>query len=182
MSIGQRLALFLLMMSVNGCYLLLNRLMDGGRPVDIWLDQVVPFWPAWIVPYLLAVVWWQVAQVWAYLKMNDRLYLTFAVAWVSASLIGFTFFLFYPTYMVRPPVIGNGWAEWLIRQTYANDKTYNAFPSMHVWCTVLISLVWSKWKPKLRGILWVATFVVALSTLFTGQHWIVDVFGGICWL
>jgi membrane-associated phospholipid phosphatase len=75
-------------------------------------------------------------------------------------------------------VTETGWAVWLIRFVYTNDRTYNAFPSQHLWSTVLIALFWSHWKPGWRWVLWASTVIVALSTLFTRQHWILDVFGG----
>jgi len=76
-------------------------------------------------------------------------------------------------------VTGTGWAEWLIRFIYINDRAYNAFPSQHLWDTVIITLIWSRWKPKWRWPLWGFTVIVALSALFTGQHWTIDVVGGI---
>jgi len=177
----QRHLLFLTLLIVLLCYLLINRGMSslgGGIPVDIWLDQYVPFWPIWAVPYLLSILWWGLAILWAYLKMEDTLSVAFVSSWISACLIGYAFFIFCPTYMIRPEVTGNGWAESLIRFIYANDRTYNAFPSQHLWDTVIITLFWSRWKPKWRWPLWGFTVIVALSAVFTGQHWIMDVVGG----
>jgi membrane-associated phospholipid phosphatase len=178
---AQRRNLLITLLAVLSCYLVINRLMGwvgGGTTVDIWLDRYVPFWPIWAVPYLLSIPWWGVAAVWAYLKMEDSLYVAFISGWVSACLIGYAMFLLCPTYMVRPEVTGNGWAEWLIRFMYANDRTYNAFPSQHLWDTVIITLIWGRWKPKWRWPLWGMTIIVALSAVFTGQHWILDVVGG----
>jgi membrane-associated phospholipid phosphatase len=178
---AQRRALLITHLAVICGYLIINRLMDhlgGGTTFDIWLDQYVPFWPVWAVPYVLAIVWWGVAILWAYLKMEDTLYVAFTTGWISACLIGYSFFILYPNYMVRPEVIGDGWAEGFIRFIYSNDRTYNAFPSQHLWDTVIITMFWSRWKPKWRWPLWGFTAIVALSTLFTGQHWIMDVVGG----
>jgi membrane-associated phospholipid phosphatase len=178
---AQRRILFLTLLAVLSLYLVINRLMnwlDNGTTVEIWLDQYVPFWPIWALPYVLSILWWGVAALWAYLKMEDSLYVAFIIGWISACLIGYAIFIFYPNYMIRPQVTGTGWAEWLIRFIYANDRTYNAFPSQHLWDTVIISLIWSRWKPKWRWPLWGFTLIVAMSTLFTGQHWIMDVIGG----
>ncbi len=174
----QRALITALLLGVSLCYLPLNRLMTGGTTVEIWLDHLVPFWPIWIVPYLLAIVWWIVAGVWAFCSMRDALYLAFTSSWVLACLIGFCIFIFYPTYMVRPSLSGDGWAETIVRYVYEQDRTYNAFPSMHLWVTVTITLYWSYWKPQWRIWMWGATIVVALSTVLAGQHWIMDVVGG----
>ena len=178
---AQRRILFLTLLAVLSLYLAINRLMSwqgDGTTVEIWLDRYVPFWPIWGVPYVLSIIWWGVAALWAYLKMEDSLYVAFITGWISACLIGYAIFIFYPNYMVRPQVTGTGWAEELIRFIYANDRTYNAFPSQHLWDTVIITLIWSRWKPKWRWLLWSLTLIVAMSTLFTGQHWIMDVIGG----
>lgn len=178
LDLRQRVLITAVLLGVSLCYLPLNRLMTGGTTVEIWLDRFVPFWPIWIVPYLLAIVWWIVAGLWAFWSMRDALYLAFTSSWVLACLIGFAIFILYPTYMIRPDVNGDGWAEALVRYIYEHDRTYNAFPSMHLWITVMITLYWSYWKPKWRIWMWGATIVVALSTVLSGQHWIMDVVGG----
>jgi len=176
--VKQRIALGVAMLVVSFGYLPINRAMSGGATVEIWLDQLMPFWAIWIVPYLLAIAWWLVAGAWALLKMEDPLWLAFVSSWILACLIGFMIFILYPTYMVRPDSTGSGWAESLVAHVYANDRTHNAFPSMHLWSTVTITLYWSNWKPKWRMWLWTATILVALSTVLSGQHWILDVVGG----
>jgi membrane-associated phospholipid phosphatase len=174
----QRFLLAGIMLIVSMGYLPLNRLMQGGTTVEIWLDQYVPLWPIWMVPYLLTIVWWFAAGTWAFLAMGDRLFVMFVSSWVLACLIGFCLFIFYPTYMVRPALTTSGWAASLVSYIYANDRAYNAFPSMHLWLSVTITLYLGRWKPKWRVLLWAATIVIALSTLFSGQHWILDVVGG----
>jgi membrane-associated phospholipid phosphatase len=55
---------------------------------------------------------------------------------------------------------------------------YDAFSSGHVYITTLLTLYLSRWHPRQR-ILWVLILVIAsLSTLFTGRHYVLDVFGG----
>ncbi len=178
LDLRQRILITAMLLFVSLGYLPLNRLMTGGTTVEIWLDRFVPFSPVWIVPYLLAIVWWVVAGLWAFWSMEDGLYLAFVSSWVLACLIGFGIFICYPTYMVRPAISGDSWAEVIVRYIYEHDRTYNAFPSMHLWVTVTIALYWSYWKPKWRAWIWIATIIVASSTVLSGQHWIMDVVGG----
>lgn len=178
LGVTQRIAVGVAMLVVSLGYLPLNRFMSGGVTVETWLDSYVPLWSIWIVPYLLTLAWWVVAGVWALWTMDDGLYVALVCSWILACLIGFGVFALYPTYMVRPEISGDGWADQVVRYVYNNDHTYNAFPSMHVWATVTIALYWSVWKPKWRGWLVAATIVVAFSTVFSGQHWIMDVVGG----
>ena len=176
---GRRRLLALLAVLVALTYLPLNRMMFGGITVEIPLDRLIPFYPVWMVPYLLSIAWWVFALVWAYVALDDALFVRFVTGWFIACAIGFSFFFFFPTYMVRPVVTGDDWASALVRHIYTNDRTYNAFPSMHLWTTTLITLVMSRWKQTWKWPLWGLTAIVGLSTLFSGQHWILDVFGGI---
>jgi len=178
---AQRRILAIALGVVLSGYHVINQVMDhlgGGATVQIWLDRYIPLRPMWVVPYSFVLAWWGIAIVWAYLRMEDSLYVAFVAGWVSACLIGYSIFIGYPTYMVRPEVTGTGWAEWLIRFTYRNDRVYNAFPSQHVWNTLIITLFWVRWKPELRWGLWSLTCIVALSALFIRQHWILDLIGG----
>jgi len=162
-------------------YVIINRLishMGGGATLNTVLDRYVPFWPAWVIPYLLAVIWCGVFISWAFMAMEDTLYVAFILGWICACLIGYGIFLIHPIYMVRPEVTGAGWAEWLIRIIYAADRSTNVFPSQHMWDTVIITLFLSRWKPAWRRPLWGFTLIVGLSVVFIGQHWIMDVIGG----
>jgi len=160
-------------------YLPINRAMSGGITLETWLDQYVPFWPAWIVPYLLAIGWWIAAGLWAAWKMDDRLIEAFIARWLTACGIGFAIFALFPTYMVRPPVAGDSWAARLLEYVYSNDHLYNAFPSMHLWTTTIVTLTFADWKPRWRGVWWGIVAVVVLATVFTHQHWLLDPIGGI---
>jgi len=181
LTFAQRRGLFIAQVAILSGYLISNRILGhlgGGVTFDIWLDQYIPLWPIWAIPYALALVWWGVALLWAYIKMEEPLYVAFATGWLSTCIIGYSFFLLYPNYVVRPEVTGAGWGAWAIHFIYANDRAYNAFPSQHLWTTVVIALFFSRWKPRLRWALWGFIPIVALSTLFTGQHWIMDIVGG----
>lgn len=80
--------------------------------------------------------------------------------------------------MERPAVTGLDWASTLLRFLYANDRANNAFPSGHMYFAVLLAYFVTRWKPRL---LWFAALLVILvvgSTLFTGQHYVLDLVGG----
>jgi hypothetical protein len=179
LSLPPRLTWLALCSLVAMAYLPINRWMTGGITMETWLDRYIPFWPIWIVPYLLAIGWWLVAGLWAAWKMEDRLMEAFIARWLTACGIGFAIFLMFPTYMVRPPVTEDGWAARLIGYVFSNDRLYNAFPSMHLWTTATITLSFGEWKPRWRGMWWGIVGVVVLATVFTHQHWLLDPFGGI---
>ena len=167
--------------AVGLLYIPINRLVQGGVVLSLPWDACVPFWPIWAVPYLLTIPWWIVSFIWAARSMDDDRYRAFVVAALVGMLTAYAVFVLYPTYVERPVPQGHGWEIDLIRLIYRNDRLNNAFPSGHAFITVLISLFWWDWRPKLRW-LWAAIVVVViLSTLFTGQHNLPDPIGGIIW-
>ena len=176
-----RLTWLLVLAAVGLLYIPINRTVKGGVILTFPWDAQVPFWPIWAVPYLLSILWWMASFIWAARKMDDGRFQAFAVATLAVMLTAYMVFVLYPTYVERPVVVGHSWQADLVRSIYSNDRLNNAFPSAHVYTTVLIALFWWDWRPKLRW-LWAAIVVVViLSTLFTGQHNLPDPIGGIIW-
>ena len=171
----------LALLALQVLYFPMNRLISGGVILTFRWDDLVPFWPAWAVPYLLGLSWWTGCYVWAAVKMEDRRYRAFILAGAFTAITSYIVYLVYPTYIERPAIQGNGWQFELIRWIYRNDRLNNAFPSGHTYASVLILIFWWNWRPKLR-ILWTAfALIIILSTLFTGQHNLPDPLGGILW-
>lgn len=175
----ERLGGLLALGAVELLYFPINRLAQGGMSTR-WpaLDDLIPLWPAWVVPYLLSVVWWNGCFVWAAWKMGEANWRALVRGAIVVMLSSYLVYLVWPTYVVRQPVPGDGWAAELLRAVYAHDRTYNALPSGHTYSAVLIALFWSHWLPRWRW-LWIGSAaVVILSTLFTGQHHLLDPLGG----
>ncbi len=177
----KRLLWLLGVFAVQMLYFPINRTMHGGVILRTPLDDYIPLWPIWAVPYLLSLVWWEGAFVWAAIRMEGDRFRALAIATLAVMLTSYALYLVYPTYVERPTVQGSGWAADLVRAIYRNDRLHNAFPSGHTYFTTLIALFWWDWKPRLRW-LWAATVaIVILATLFTGQHHLPDPLGGLLW-
>jgi membrane-associated phospholipid phosphatase len=180
-----RLAWLIALFVVQLLYFPLNRLIQGGVVLRIpALDDLVPLWPIWILPYLLSVAWWTTCFLWAAWKMEDNLYRALMGGAIAVMLCSYLVYLFFPTYVVRPTITGSGPLYDLVRLVYSNDRVHNAFPSGHTYNAVLLALFWWRWQPRLRW-LWVTiAALTVLSTLFTGQHHVVDPLGGalLAWL
>lgn len=176
-----RLAWLLVVFAVQFLYFPINRTIQGGAILDVPLDAHVPFWPIWAVPYLLSLVWWAACFIWAAWKMEDSLYRAFVAAILAVMLTSYLVYLLFPTYVERPALVGDSWPVELVRFIYENDRLNNAFPSGHAYTTMLIFFFWWQWQPRLRW-LWVGiAVIILLSTLFTGQHNLLDPLGGIIW-
>lgn len=175
---------FLWVLAVFGVQLLyipINHTVRGGMVLTLPWDAYVPFWPAWALPYLLGLVWWTASFLWAAWKMEARLFRALVVAAIAVMLSSYVVYVLLPTYVERPVVQGEGWPADLMRLIYGHDRVNNAFPSGHAYITTLILLFWWRWQPRWRW-LWLALSVlVILSSLFTGQHNLLDPLGGILW-
>ena len=140
-------------------------------------DRTLPLWPSWALVYgsvylfliLLPVL---VVRQEAAIRRAVRAYL---MVWITA----YVCFLLYPTMAPRPPkVLGEGFGDWGLRLLYSADPPYNCFPSLHVAHSFVSALV--SWRVH-RGVGIAAALgalLVGLSTLFTKQHYLLDVLTG----
>jgi membrane-associated phospholipid phosphatase len=179
-----RLGMIILIAGAAGLYFPLNRTLTGGFNLSTPLDAWIPLWPVWVVPYLLCLPAWVGGLIWAAWRMDERLFRSFVSAGLFVLLSATLFYYVFPTYVQRPVVTGNSWAAQLLQMVYHNDKAYNAFPSGHVYQTTLMSLFYNRLYPHHQWFWTGIVVIVALSTLFTHQHYLTDPFGGlaIAWL
>jgi protein-tyrosine phosphatase/membrane-associated phospholipid phosphatase len=146
-----------------------------------WEARYIPFVPAMIVPYMSIDLFFFGAPFLLALRADRRglsdharrVLLTVAVAGVC--------FLLFPmtTSFARPRRI-DGVFGWVFGFLYAFDRPYNLAPSLHLalWC-----LLWVVYSRHTRGIVRVAVrawfLLIALSTVLTYQHHVIDVISGI---
>ena len=174
----KRLALLAVLLILLSLYFPINQNMTGGISPDLPIDARIPLWPVWAVPYLLTLPWWIAALAWGALKMDFPLWQHFSLCLGITIAIGCSVFILYPTYVVRPEITGQDFFSQLVAWIYGGDQAHNALPSGHTYTTLVISIFWSRWLPKLKP-LWIAIAVlVLLSTLFTKQHYLLDLASG----
>lgn len=147
--------------------------MEPRLSIDIF-----PIWPVWVLPYVLCYVLWLSSIAWIIFKVEDRAFRAFIAACMLTFAMGALTFIFFPTYVRAASLEGNDVFTILLRIIHENWGRYAALPSGHVYITTLLALFYGRWYPRYR-LLWISILViVALSTLFTGQHYILDVIGG----
>ena len=179
-----RLLWLAVLVVVQLMYFPINRTVQGGVVLDTPLDGYVPLWTVWIIPYMLSLLWWAVCYGWAAWKMEDDLYRAFVISFVTVMLTSYVIYIVFPTYVNRPELQGDDWLTRLVASLYENDRVNNAFPSGHTYNSVMIALFWSRWYPRQRWLWFTIAAIVVLSTLFTRQHNLPDLLGGIllAWL
>jgi len=160
-------------------YLVIGALSHGRtlNVPELILDGMMPLRPEWSLVYLsLFLAALLPVFVLHQQEIIRRTLLAFLFAWIVALAI----FLAYPTVGPRPREFpGAGFLCWVQREIYASDAPYNCFPSLHVaQCFLAAFAVGCVHRAVgLAAAVW--AFLVGLSTLFTKQHYVADVMGGI---
>lgn len=179
MKTSKRIFFFGLIILSQALYLPLNRVLQGGTAIYTPLDALIPIIPYWSIPYLLWMICWFWLCFWAALKMPEEIYKAYCTSTILVILTAMVVYLTFPTFVIREPVQGTGFGADLLRWIYSNDGLHNAFPSGHIYLATLTTIFYSRWKPGYAWVWFVILVVVSFSTLFTGQHYIADVFGGV---
>ena len=145
---------------------------------ELALDRAIPLEPSWSLVYgsLYFAVFLPLLLVREEAHIVRTLW-----AYVLVWIVGLAGWLAYPTILVRPSseAIGEGFFAWALRIVYLWDEPYNCFPSLHVAQAFLAALTCSYVSRGvgLAAAIWAS--LIAISTLFTKQHYVADVIAGI---
>lgn len=177
LTLGKRILLVFLVCCIQMIYIPTSNRVAGGIEPKLAID-VFPIWSVWVLPYVLCYALWLSSVAWIIFKVEDRLFRSFVAACMLTFGLGALTFIFFPTQVKAATFAGNDIFTSLLRFIHENWGRYDAFPSGHVYITTLLALFFGRWYPRQRT-MWIAILViVSLSTLFTGQHYVLDVLGG----
>jgi membrane-associated phospholipid phosphatase len=159
-------------------YLVIGAFVAGGHthrplsPLDAWF----PLEPAWSLVYLsLFLAALLPVFVVHQQELIRRVVLMYLCTWLSA----FALFLLYPTAApAHAKVVGDDFTDILMRGLYGSDVPYNCFPSLHVaQCYLAANCCYKVHRGTgIAAFAWAT--LVALSTLYTKQHYVADVIAG----
>lgn len=152
---------------------------NASRPM-----QVLAWDPVWRFPFVSAFVLVYdsayLLPLMAVLSLKDRAPARrFSAVTCGVIALSAACFLAWPLTLDRPPLVVASVFDKLLAALYAADRPTNLFPSLHVSLSFLFALAVGHAKPRWRG--WMITWatLIAVSTLFTRQHYLIDVLGGI---
>jgi protein-tyrosine phosphatase/membrane-associated phospholipid phosphatase len=147
-----------------------------------WELTVIPYVPLLIVPYMSIDFFFFMA---AFLCRDERELRTFAQRVTFSILVAAAFFLLLPLKLDWParPRVG-GWFGDFIEQSctapFLMEYPHNLFPSLHiVLCMIVANLYVRHTCGIVRGLLCAWFILIAISTLLTWQHHVVDIAGGL---
>ena len=147
-----------------------------GRLVYEW-ERLIPFWPLMIVPYLSIDAFFLVAPF----LCRDRDELRVLSARIATAIVvaGICFAVFPLRFAFDRPAI-DGWLGALFNGFTTLDRPYNLFPSLHITLAVILADTYARHTSGLlRTALLVWFALIGLSTVFTFQHHVVDLAGGL---
>ncbi len=168
---------FVLLLYIGG-YLVVNYLSVGreASTLELPLDRAIPFLPWFIIPYLLVYV---VAFL-PYFFIKDHIkFRSVALTYTITTLIAYTIFLLFPVIMNRPSGISTHGIGAVVGLIYVIDFPYNSFPSLHVMYAFLPAFMLLKDHKIAGSITLLVAILIAFSTVFVKQHYVLDVMGGI---
>lgn len=144
---------------------------------ELPLDRAIQVEPAWTFVYLSLYVFIIILPV---LVVRQReLFRRGMQGYLTVMLIAYAGFLLYPTVASIPAEVpGNGFAAWSLRLIYDIDLPYNCFPSLHVAYSFVAAFTCYRVHRGvgLAAAAWAA--LIGVSTLYTKQHYVVDVITG----
>ena len=152
-----------------------------GRAVNVpalgW-DRALLLQPAWVLVY--GALYLFLILLPFFVVRHDELLRRTVFAYLAVWIASYICFIVYPTVAPRPAnVLGEGFAVWGLRILYDADPPYNCFPSLHVAHSFVSALACYRVHRGLGVAAIGCAALVALSTLFTKQHYVADVLMGI---
>jgi membrane-associated phospholipid phosphatase len=145
---------------------------------ELALDRLLPLTPMWALVYGALYAFLIVLPV--FVIQQEELIRRTVWAYLTVWTVAYICFILYPTVAPRPDTVtGKRFAAWGLRFLYEADPPYNCFPSLHVAHSFVSALAcWRVHRP-LGVIAASGASLVAISTLFTKQHYVADLVAGI---
>jgi membrane-associated phospholipid phosphatase len=172
---------FLVMPALGLLYKLLNTDTREAVILSTKFDELIPFVPAFIVPYIL---WYAfiLGYLFYFWYKDVNIFIKTLSIIVIGELICFVIYFYFQTTVPRPDVAGDRLLVDLVRMIYSHDQPYNAFPSIHVLTTFAIILGNFNTKdrhPFNSAFVPIMGSLIIVSTLFVKQHYILDMISSI---
>lgn len=163
------------------CYPLANLLAQrhgAVRNLALGLDAAIPFLPWMVVPYASSGLFFTL--LFFAVRTQEELRVASRRLLLATCIASLVFVIMPARFGYARPEVDSFFFAALFRWLALVDLPYNQFPSLHVaYCVIF----WLVFKPLCRGALRMALagwlVLVGASTVFTWQHHLADVGGGL---
>lgn len=155
---------------------------DFGRTVSLLLpiDRSIPFLKEFVIIYDLWFPFLILNLTLMYFSSTE-LYTSTVRTLIITQILAYLTFVFFQTYVPRPEIVGNDLFSELMRITYANDRPYCGFPSVHVLSTFIVGchVLKTNFKAWYKLLVSIVAILIIFSTVFVKQHVFLDIVGGV---
>jgi membrane-associated phospholipid phosphatase len=150
--------------------------LTAPRELRLRLDDWIPYWPSWV--WIYSCIYYPLILYLNFVMESPRHFTHVAVSYVLLLGLQMAFFVLFP---VTTP---EHWRSFNRQRTLSErflalvqrfDARSNSFPSMHVSVAMLTSL---HLLPYLGALSFAFPLLIALSCLFTKQHYVLDLPAG----
>ena len=157
-----------------------RRQVDPNRRIDLGtdLDRKTPYLPLFAPVYFSTYIF--VIQPF-FILSNARQFFLMLTSFVSISVISSLIHATFPSKIERvEQVTTGGLSGWMLGLFQKTCKPYGNFPSMHVGLSVPVVIAnFMAGGPIAGSIMLIWAVLIAVSTLYTKQHYILDVCAGL---
>jgi membrane-associated phospholipid phosphatase len=156
-------------------YFVTNR-RSSKLSFESFFDKKIKAIPIFVIPYLLLFP----IILFTYVTLQNNQYLDlFLTSVILANISATLFWYMFPNGVKRLFLEDKGIFCTIINYIYRHDGDTNGFPSGHVFlsliCTYYLSLAVHNFV-----LVWIVLGIsISISTIYTKQHYIVDIVGGI---
>ena len=150
--------------------------LTAPRELRLRLDDWIPYWPSWV--WIYSCIYYPLILYLNFVMESPRHFTHVAMSYVLLLGLQMAFFVLFP---VTTP---EHWRSFNRQRTLSErflalvqrfDARSNSFPSMHVSVAMLTSL---HLLPQLGVLAFAFPLLIALSCLFTKQHYLLDLPAG----
>ena len=142
------------------------------RELRLRIDEYIPYWPRWV--WIYSCLYYPLILYLNFVLDTPREFTHAAASYVLLLILQMTFFILFP---VATPQHWRGYnqgrsrSERFLALVQRFDGRTNSFPSMHVSVAMLTAL---HLQPHIGPVAFAFPVLIALSCLFTKQHYLID--------
>ena len=146
------------------------------RQLKLRIDDLIPYWPSWV--WIYSCIYYPLILYLNFIVESPQQFTYVAVSYVLLLVLQMIFFVLFP--VTTPPQ----WRAFNRERTLSErflalvqrfDASSNCFPSMHVSVAMLSAF---HLMPHIGPSAFAFPVIIALSCLFTKQHYLVDLPAG----
>ena len=150
--------------------------MTAPRQLKIWIDDLIPYWPSWV--WIYSCIYYPLILYLNFIVESPQQFTYVAVSYVLLLGLQMVFFVLFP--VTTPPQwrafnLGRTLSERFLALVQRFDARSNCFPSMHVSVAMLSAF---HLQTHLGALAFAFPVAIALSCLFTKQHYLADLPAG----